>query len=506
MANIDASMGNLAGAAAIAGSVLPLFGAPIAIADEQLVAPYYLTVRLVESHLPSKATRRGGILEQVFGDDHTTATTQIEFDVDADKPYRSTTVAHALERRQRSWVSRSLTGTNGRIGDHRLSDYEIASNRRLHRGDSVTLGVTYSATHQSIDTMRLFFESVEEESLKIAPFTYSGLASKALRLFARSRSSKNQLSHTMRRNAGDIQKLVQKRDCVILSLNPLDGRRDLSSPGVVDWVSCEDETELSSGPYVKLHLSVSRSRFDLNEEENLKPDLDSYIAQNLRDWQKLFVRPVDKEKLNRDCEDLRRVLDLDLVPYDRNLIILAFLHSMGFDPHAERPVSCWEDQKDVLGKLVQKYPSLRLGACARNNPARRQECEFVNEFMLHWRDVGTHNGAGGLSWEIRHRGRNDEGKGSLDDLRKQYELDLRYGDFKYILGEWRGAGSVRDKTGGKDCLFAAQVRIAVDGDRDDGGFVVYKVIVEADPDAEVRKYSVKKSKNWQNTAECEAAT
>ena len=498
MADVNASTGHLAGAAAIAGLVLALFSAPATLAEEQLATSYYLTVRLVESHLPTEAMARGGPLEGVFTGSHTTATMQIEFDVDASKPYQSTTVADVLERREGSWVGRLFGGRRGII-DHSLKDYEIASNRRLYLNDLVTLGVTYSATHQSMDTIRLFFDGVKDESFKIAPFTYSGLASNALRVFTRSRSNNKRVSQAMRRKAFDIQELAQENDCVIFELRNASERR---SP--IPWVPCGEQPD-SRSPYVKLHIGVSHSRFDVGHETDLKSNLNAYIEKYLEDWRERFERPVDKDVLNRDCPDLIRELDLDLRPHDRNLVLLALLNIMNFDPHAERPITCWERQRADLKSLSEKHESLTLGECARNDAERRAECEFVNDFMLRWRDIGTYEG-GDLSWEVRRRGRSQKGDSSLEDFRAQYELDLRYGDLKHTQGEWTGAGSVRDRTGSEECLFGAGIRISVnsvDDGEDRRVFVVHKVVVEADPEAEVRESSVRESRNWRNTAECE---
>ena len=481
MADVKRKHNPIARSAALTGWALALLSASATLGEEHGVpSSYYLTVKLVKSHLPEEQHVLSDRLKRLFSGEYTTGTLQIEFDVLGKNSYHSTTVARAFEFEKGSLVSRSFGRMKDSKKTYELSDYEIVSNRKLYRDDKITLGVMYSATHQSIDTMEAFLENATGP-FKVADFTYAGLASQALRVFARSSDTEHSkyIGH------------LHGKDCLILA------------PNEEDTLCPQNGSDLNF-PYVKFDLDVSHTRFALGDQSKLLSDLYTYMESKHGEQLARFLDAAKKKKgpqLDEDCREIQEALDRDLVRDDRNLMLLGLLKKMDFDPDAEEPSACWIDHVDSLQPLMDKYRALRLGDCERNNDVSRMQCKLVSRFLSSWRGVLEYTG-GPLSWEVR-RGRHLDvvaGEGDVGELRKRYRLELRYGNFKRRREEWTVAGSIYDMD--RKCMFTAEIGISVAADQDAGKSSVKSLRVYASSNVTIPRSSIKSSAAWEHHSEC----
>ena len=474
----------LARAAAFVAWALVLLSTSIVANEHSDFSHYYLTVKLVESHLPDDAKKRKNILSRVFSGNHTAATLQIEIDIDSQTsmaPFNSTTVADAIELNT-TRIARE------KRKEYQLRDYVIVSDRRIYREDMVTLGFMYSAMLHDIDALEQAKGAFQLESN-----TYFGLASQALRVFTR--VTETQVYGGTRYTAREIWQDATTDDdgrntyCVILT--PHKSKHP-----------CE-KVELNL-PYVKLSLEVSHTVFTTNERD-LLGDLHAYMKENHSDLRERILQAETIEELNWHCAELQDALHLDLVPDDRDLVLLGLLKEIKFDPAAMKIHNrCWSDREAALKLLSQRYRTLKLEACAAlENDRSQQECRLVTKFMRRWL-VGLGAPGGGdenkVSWSVTYPGDWKHGQGGLDNFLSRYRLELRYGNFERNQGLWTAAGSIYDVE--RECLFEAEIRISIveeDGPPTMGSLQIYH-----DEGAKVGRppTSVKKSSAWDSKTEC----
>ena len=483
----DVKRNLLARGAALAALVLVLLSTSITFASERAGTPssYYLTVKLVESHLPDDAKKRRHVLGKVFSGKHTTATLQIELDIGGQTsraPFNSTTVADAIG------VKAALSSEKRK--KYKLRDHVIVSNHRIYRKDIVALGFTYSAMFHSINAL-----DRAKKIFQLENHTYLGLASQALRVFTRETDTLvfDGTSYT----AKEISQRAATDDdglntyCVILT--PHD-----TIP------SCEEVGPDTNFPYVKLNLEVSYSIFTTSEED-LLDDLQGYMKDYHGDLHERILQPgTTSEELDQHCVELQRALDLDLVPGDRDLVLLGLLKEIKFDPEAKITNRCWSDRRAVLESLSRRHQTLNLEACAALKSVQsREECRLVTKFMRHWL-MGTYVGSefdgNEIDWSVTYPRRDREQNGGLDNLLSLYRLELRYGNFERQKGVWTAAGSIYDVK--RKCLFEAEVRFSIVGE--DSSPTVRGVQIYHDKDAKVGKppTSIKESKAWRSVTEC----
>ena len=452
MADVKVSRSILARATALGAWVLASLSASVIPAEEHTVAPpYYLTITLVKSHLP-EAVMKGNIKERLFGDMYKTATLQIELNIGAEGkyPYSSTTIARVIERQTTNWLGLSRRKKDTYIDSDRR-DYVVVKDRRILQ-DDLEVNVVYSATLHNMDTVTEFLNSVEG-TLQVADFTYSGLASQILRMFTR--SSENQFSATetlLARNIPD-------RNCVILQPQSPKERKESRQ--------CEDIEDEPDFPYIELKLDVSHTHFPRGRN-TIQLALDNYIDENHGERSKRLygLRSQKGERLDDECRKFRDELDVDLVPEDRNLVLIRQLQRMNYDPYWESPIACWTDNKLALEALIDKNGrdnennSLALGGCAQNPDETRKECELVGAFNEGWRNVSDYEQSE-FDWiiEAEKNPAPDEGRGNLRALREKYMLDLLYGGFNRIYDTWKGAGVIHDR--GAGCRFPATIEVSV---------------------------------------------
>ena len=452
--------------ATLVGWVLALLIASIASAQERRTAPadsYYLTVTLMRSHVPGLDDSKK-LLPQLSRR-HTTATLQIELDIDGKTPYKSTTVAQALERDSGTWLSRALGRTDNSVDIYTLTNYDIVTDRRMYKGDQVTIRAIYSATIQSISAMQNFLKT-PHEGLK-TPFTYSGLASQALRMFTRSEDV------MISRRVGLAADEIQHTDCITLAPN-----HDGPTP-------CEFAA--LNFPHAQLKLNVSRTHFT---GKNILSVLNNYIDIHHSDWLDRFTKEsVSIDQLSELCREFEEVLDDTLVPRDRNLVLLAAFNRRNYNPYEEGGIRCWRKHKGGLEPLILEYDELKVTGCTSVYPYRLDQCRSSLGLMRGWRGVDIYEG-GKFRWEVTSPDREKRrGEDGLKQLSKSYELMRRYGDFEYDQDAWHGVGSVLDKTKSDDhhCLFTARIELAFLGETQE----LYRLKVTADKDADMETGSIR---------------
>ena len=453
---------------------------------------YYLTVTVTKSHVPN--ARLSNVLAELLTSQYEAATLQVELDIEGGAKF--TTVAHAFERQGRkSWVSRALR-KDGQISVvHGLENYNIINGVVMHPDDIVTLGAIYSATHHR-DVIDIFKATHGQ-------FTYSGVASRAVRAFTRSNVQKEARTH-LRQSAQQLTKL----DCVIFAFQSANGGPTHRGDSIGRPQVC-GAWEGIHGPSVELKITSLLSIFPDEQDTDLLHSIDSFLDRSHQDRVNL-IADAETTGTERDalCVALREALDQRLVPIDRNLALLGTLSRMGFDPANQSPNDCWSVG---LRELAKRYGVLRLGSCASENardPEALEACELVGDFNLVWRGVASPEttatvSATAFKWTVRPPGSSGiSGKEGMDELLQYFKLVRRYGDFRHSQGEWIGVGGIHDQK--RKCLFSAEIGISVSGESD---LLVHNVRVDAKPNAQVGDTYVRAARPpWGETELCRHGT
>ena len=328
----------------------------------------------------------------------------------------------------------------------------IVKDRRIVQ-DDVELEVVYSATLHSMDTVNKFLDSTGG-AFQLSEFTYSGVASQALRAFTR--SSENQFSTTKTLLARDIF----SHNCIILQ--PQAPKQDKES------LRCEDVDDKTDFPYVELKLDVSDTLFRVKDDD-IKLAIDDYLNDNHEE------RMRDGQRLDDECTRITKALNVDLIPKDRNLALLRFLQRMEYDPYAEGDIACWVLHKHSLESLIDDgYSMLAVGECAHNRPESRRPCKLVVEFTKGWRRASDYSQRT-FSWTVESGNAPSphEGDSNLEKFSEEYMLHRTFGGFKKGRDSWVGAGVIHDKRAGHDCRFPAEIEVFVDGGGVSNLYVAY---------------------------------